>query len=104
MPRLTWSDRAIADVGRLARFLRPKSPRAAQGAVGAIRKGAKLLQRFPEVGRPVEDLDPTYRELPVNFGASGYFIYSRLDGDTVQILTVRHGRQAGYQWAPAAHP
>jgi len=96
MPRLTWSDRALADVSRLARFLRPKSPRAARGAVGAIRNGAKLLERFPEVGRPIEELDPAYRELAVTFGASGYFIYYALEDGGVRILAVRHAREAGY--------
>jgi plasmid stabilization system protein ParE len=96
MPRLIWTDRALVDMGRLAQFLRPKSPRAAKAAIDAIRQGVRLLEAFPEAGRPVDNMEPVYRELPIGFAASGYYVYYRVDGDMVRILAVRRAREVGY--------
>lgn len=96
MSHLTWSTEALADVSRLSRFLRPKSPNAARRAVVAIRDGARLLERFPASGRPMENMGIPFRELPIGFGDSGYLLYYRVDGDDVTILAVRHAREAGY--------
>ena len=96
MPHLTWSTEALADVSRLSRFLRPKSPSAARRAVAAIRGGARLLERFPASGRPMENMGIQFRELTVGFGDSGYLLYYGIEGDEVTILAVRHAREAGY--------
>ncbi len=55
MPRLKWTPQSLRDVARLHDFLAPKSPDAAKRAVKAIRQGVKLLGKFPEMGRPVEE-------------------------------------------------
>ena len=104
MAYLNWSDLALDDVARLARFLRPKSPAAARRAVNAIRRGARLIESYPEAGIPIEGLDVIYRELPVAFGNSGYFVYYRSDGDSVSILAVRHASEVGYQSPPSLKP
>jgi plasmid stabilization system protein ParE len=96
MPRLIWTEPALRDVHRLYRFLLPKSPAAARRAVKAIRAGVKILAGHPEVGRPIEDMAPEYREWLVNFGDSGYVALYRLHGDNVLLLAVRHQREAGY--------
>ncbi len=74
MPRLIWTPRALGDVARLHTFLVDKDRRAAARAVRAIRQGVRLLARHPEIGRPVEGMDPRFREWMILFGASGYLV------------------------------
>lgn len=95
MPRLIWSPGALRDVQRLYRFLTVKNADAVRRAVGAISAGVKGLALRPEVGRPVEDMDPEFREWLVDFGDSGYVALYRYDGKTAMILAVRHQKEAG---------
>jgi plasmid stabilization system protein ParE len=78
------------------RFLSENDDLAARRAVRTIKAGVKLLAYQPEAGRPIEDLDPIYREWPIDFGSSGYIVLYGFDGETATILTVRHQREAGY--------
>lgn len=96
MPRLIWSPPALRDVQRLYRFLSGKNAGAARRAVKAIREGVKIIAHQPGIGRPVEEMDPEYREWLINFGDSGYLALYRFDGITAVILAVRHQREAGY--------
>ncbi|MDP3639525.1 MAG: type II toxin-antitoxin system RelE/ParE family toxin [Azonexus sp.] len=96
MPRLIWSPEALLDIQRLYRFLASKSPDAAKRAVKAIRREAKILATNPEVGRPVADMDPEFREWLVDFGDSGYAALYRVDGQTAVVLAVRHQKEVGY--------
>jgi len=81
---------------RLHDFLSPKSRDAAKRAVGAIRQGVKLLGKNPEIGRPVEEMPAEFREWVIEFGSGAYVALYRYDGKEVVILTVRHGREAGF--------
>ena len=96
MPRLRWAPPALLDVARLHEFLAPKSPEAARRAVKAIRQGVKALGKRPEIGRPVEEMPPEFREWVIEFGQGAYVALYRFDGKQVVILAVRHGREAGY--------
>jgi plasmid stabilization system protein ParE len=96
MPRLKWSPNGLRDLARLHEFLAPKSRDAAKRAIKAIRQGVKLLGKFPEMGRPVEELPEEFREWIVEFGSGAYVARYRYDGKEVVILAVRHGREAGY--------
>ncbi len=96
MPRLIWSPSALTDVQRLYRFLVIKDQEAARRAIKTLRAGVKILAHQPEAGRPVEDLDPVFREWPIDFGNSGYVAFYRFDGETAIILAVRHQKEAGY--------
>lgn len=96
MPHLIWTPNALVDVERLHDWLKHKDAQAARRAVAAIRAGVSILAQSPHVGRPVEDMDPAYREKLIDFGNRGYVALYRLDGDKVAILTVRHQREAGY--------
>jgi plasmid stabilization system protein ParE len=96
MPRLKWSPNGLRDVARLHDFLASKSRDAARRAVQAIRQGVKLLGKFPEMGRPVEELPEEFREWIIEFGSAAYVALYRYDGKEVVILAVRHGREAGY--------
>jgi plasmid stabilization system protein ParE len=96
MPRLKWSPHSLRDVARLHDFLASKSPDAAKRAVKGIRQGVKLLARFPEMGRLVEEMPPEFREWVIEFGSGAYVALYHYDGNEVVILAVRHGREAGY--------
>lgn len=96
MARLIWTPRAVRDVTHLHDFLAAKNRAAARRAIRAIRLGVGTLARHPEIGRPVEELPPEFREWLVPFGESGYVVLYRADGALVAILAVRHAREAGY--------
>lgn len=96
MPRLIWSPPALRDVARLHTFLKPKNRDAARRAVMAIRQGIRLLARYPEAGRPVEEMAAEFREWPIAFGSGGYIALYRYDGGDVVILAIRHAKEAGY--------
>lgn len=96
MPRLIWSEPALANVQRLFRFLAEKNPAAAKRAVKAIRDGVKILARHPQVGRVVDELDEAFRDWPVDFGDSGYVVRYRFAGELVTILAVRHQKETGF--------
>lgn len=96
MPRLIWTAGAVVGLGKIHRFLAEKDAQAAAKALDAIRKGANILRRYPEAGRPAEDLEPEHSELLFAFGASGYAIFYETIDDSVCILTVKHQKEAGY--------
>ena len=95
MPRLIWAPSALRDVQRLYRFLAEKNIDAAKRAVKTIREGVNIIARQPGIGRPVEDMEPEYREWMIAFGDSGYVALYRYDKQTAVILA-RHQREAGY--------
>jgi plasmid stabilization system protein ParE len=96
MPRLKWSPGALQDVARLHKFLAPKSTDAARRAVKTIRQGVKALSKHPEIGRPVEELPPEFREWVIEFGHGAYVVLYHYDRKQIVILAVRHGREAGF--------
>ena len=96
MPRLVWSASVLRDVQRLYRFLAEQNKDPAIRAVSTIRKGVKTITREPGIGRPAEDMEPDYREWPIEFGDSGYVVLYRYHMQTAVILAVRHQREAGY--------
>ncbi len=96
MPRLVWSPEALQDVQRLYRFLAAKSSEAAQRAIKAIRTEVRILESRPEIGRPIEGMEPEFREWLVDYGDSGYVALYRYDGQTAVILAVRHQKEVSY--------
>jgi len=93
MPQLKWTAQSLRDVARLYDFLEPKSKDAARRAIGAIRQGVNLLGRFPEMGRPVEELPAEFREWVIEFAGGAYVALYRYDGKEIVILAIRHGRE-----------
>lgn len=69
---------------------------AARRAVRTIRQGVKALAAHPEIGRPIEEMPPEFREWFIQFGDSGYVALYRYNGELVAILAVRHGREGGF--------
>jgi plasmid stabilization system protein ParE len=96
MSQLIWSPAALRDVERLYKFLAEKNPEAARRAAKYISEGMLILRDQPGVGRPVDDMEPEFREWFITFGDSGYVSLYRFDGATAVILAIRHQREAGY--------
>lgn len=96
MAKVIWSPAALGDIQRLYRFLAKKNQDAARRAIQAIRHGIKILAKQPEIGRPVEEMEPEFREWLIEFGDSGYVAMYRFDGKTAVILAVRHQRELDY--------
>ena len=97
MPRVILSPAALRDLQRLREFLRPKSPEAAQRAAKVIIKAIQVLGLQPGIGRPADDLGPNSRELPIDFGSTGYLALYRQRGDDVIILALRHQLEDDYK-------
>lgn len=96
MPQLIWTPEALRDVQRCYHFLAPKNPIAATRAIRAIREGNGIVAKHPAAGRPVEKMDPEFREWLIGFSDSGYVVLYRIDGDQTVVLAVRHQKEAGY--------
>ena len=52
--------------------------------------------RAPASDWPAEDMEPEYREWPIEFGDSGYVVLYRCHKQAAVILAVRHQRETGY--------
>lgn len=96
MPQIVWSRGALLNVKRLHYFIFEKNPEAAKRAAKAIRESLRILEKQPQVGKPIEDMDAEYREWAIKFGDSGYVALYRFQGETAVILAVRHQKEAGY--------
>ncbi|MBI1922348.1 MAG: type II toxin-antitoxin system RelE/ParE family toxin [Geobacter sp.] len=93
--RIEWLESAIRDLQKLREFILPHNQEAAQRAFKTIRAAVTPLENNPRIGKPVEDL-PDYRDLIIPFGAYGYVLRYRIQGDTIFIIAVKHGKEAGY--------
>jgi len=86
----------LQDLARLHRFLATRNRDVAKRAVRTIRHGMRSLEAHPEIGRPVDEMPPQFREWFIPFGDYGYVSLYHYDGETVAILAIRHAREAGY--------
>ena len=91
-----WSPDAVLDLKRLHEFLRPKSPRTADKAIATIRASLEVLLTFPDAGRVAEDSGIDHRELIVPFSRSGYVVTYKVHDEAIEIIDIRHQREAGY--------
>jgi len=95
LARLIYTDAALADLERLADFLRDSDPDLGIATFKLIKEAVAVLKNHPLIGRPAEH---GLRELVISRGRTGYIaLYSHeQQADTVLILALRHQREAGY--------
>jgi len=95
LAHLIYSPDALADLDRLADFLRASDPDSARATAKLIIEAINILGHHPFVGRPAED---DFRELVISRGRSGYLALYKYEEvhDAILILSVRHQREAGY--------
>jgi len=93
---VTYSARALADLDRRFDFLAAENPNAAVAAATLIVEAVTMLERHPHIGRPVRG---HLRELVISYGRTGYVALYRAGsrGDRVEILALRHQREAGHR-------
>ena len=82
---------ARIDLHRLAAFLAPKSPTAANRALSLLNEAINSLADHAERGRPGPEAGQ--RELIVPFGRAGYVNLYHLAGETVFVTGIFHSRE-----------
>ena len=97
MPSVIFAAGALRDLARLRAFLQHKNPIASQRAAATIIQSVQILEQHPQIGRPVDDMEPEYRELIIGFGHYEYVVLYHLDGDEVIVVAIRHQLEAGYR-------
>ena len=93
--KIEWLPGAISDLERLREFIFPRNKEAANRAVTVIKNSIKTLSRYEYVGKPAEDVQGYY-DMVIPFGASGYVLRYRVEADTVFIVAIKHGKEAGF--------
>ncbi len=93
--QIEWLPSSLRDLQRLRDFLRPKSPGSAQRAAAKIRKVASALKIHPGLGVGVEDL-PGFYDVVIKFGIRNYVLRYHIHDETIYIVALRHGREAGF--------
>lgn len=96
MATVYFSARALADLDHLFDFIAEHDPASASRAAQRIVDAARILRDHPLIGRPVRG---EIRELVISSGRTGYVALYRVRDAvaTVEILTIRHQREAGYR-------
>jgi len=95
VPQIVFGRRALADLERLSVFLEDRDAEARLRAIDTILDAIGVLARHPMIGRALEG---AVRELVIGYGDTGYVALYRIRPrlDRVEILSVRHQREAGY--------
>ena len=87
---VTWSPQVRDDLHEIAAYIAKDSPRYASAVVSRILAAGRSLETLPWRGRVVPELGlDDHREVYVH----EYRLIYRIDGRTVQILVVIHGRR-----------
>jgi plasmid stabilization system protein ParE len=96
MRKVIWLAEAVDDLVRLREFIGDKNRRAAQRAAITIKNMVKVLESYPDIIHPIEDL-PDFHDLVVPFGSGGYIIRYRIEKDMVFIVGIRHSKELGFK-------
>lgn len=90
---------ALNDLQRLRDFIRENNPEAARKAAFTVRKVAASLEKFPYIGKEVENL-PSFYDIIIPFGAGSYLLRYTIQMIEQQpilyIIMLRHSIEAGF--------
>jgi toxin ParE1/3/4 len=86
--KVAWRGSAIGDLEHLRRYIGDRNPIAAQEVAAKILDAADRLYEFPLMGRTGRIAET--REWVV--GGTPYIIAYAIDGNTIRVLAVIHGR------------
>ena len=88
--KITWTNEATRDLGRIRRFLAGVNPRAARHTFETLRYAPRKLLDYPRLGVRLEHFpDRTIRRMVVG----DYEIRYELKTDLIVILRVWHGKE-----------
>jgi plasmid stabilization system protein ParE len=96
MRKVIWLAEAVDDLVRLREFIGDKNRKAAQRAAITIKNMVKVLENYPDIIHPIENL-PDFHDLIVPFGSGGYIIRYRIEKDMVFIVGIRHSKELGFK-------
>jgi plasmid stabilization system protein ParE len=89
---LVWSPQAFADLRRERRYLSRRSVTGAHNQLGRIRRAARALLTFPEMGTRVTFEEQAAFVLVVP--ATEYLLIYDIQGEAVRIRRVWSGRRS----------
>ena len=84
---VTWSDRAIVELGEIVEYIEAFNPSAADKLAKRLLAVADSLANFPDRGRPSPFGSREMTNVPP------YVMRYRVHADVVEIVHVRHGRR-----------
>jgi addiction module RelE/StbE family toxin len=88
--KIIWSPLAVDRASEIAEYIAQDNPSAAENWVNAVFTNVEQLNKFPESGRIVPEINNYFfRELIYG----NYRIVYRIEENRVSILTIRHGKQ-----------
>ncbi len=87
--RVRYSRRALADIVRIADFVREHNPSAAAALEKRIRSSIEQLQTFPLIGRPTDD--PDIRMFPIVHYP--YLVFYEVVAREIVVHHIRHARR-----------
>ena len=95
MAELVFSERAIAELGKIADFLADDDAARAEATVALIVGALKILVAHPRIGRAGSD---DFRELVISQGRTGFVALYEYHAahDRVLVHAIRHQREAGF--------
>ncbi len=95
MPKVHFTEHALADLERIFEFLEQEAPDFADTVGEKIVDATSVLQRHPLIGRTAPH---NLRELIISEGRTGYVaLYRFLPAkDRIDILAIRHQRASGF--------
>ena len=96
MRKVKWLPEAIDDLARLREFIGDKNREAAHRAAATIRNIVKILEDYPDIIHPLEDL-PDFHDLVIPFGSGGYVVRYRIEKNIVYIVGIRHSKEERFK-------
>ena len=96
MAELVLSERAIADLERIADFLAESDAPAAEATVALIVHALRILVTHPRIGRASSE---DFRELIISQGRTGFVALYEHHAvhDRILVHAIRHQREAGFE-------
>ena len=94
--RLAQRPEARRDILSIVAYVADRNPSAARSLYGAYERTLATLRSHPEAGRryvPDHAVLGDVRVLPIR-GFADYLIFTRFDGDTIEVIRVLHGARA----------
>ena len=91
--KLEWSDEALADLDRFAKFLIRERPSLAAIVATEIVDKVQVLSAHPQLGRPIAGREE-YRQIVLQILGAAYVFQYRIDGNRLVMLRVFHARES----------
>jgi plasmid stabilization system protein ParE len=90
--KVEWSEAALSDLNRFARFLEDRFPAMAKVVARELVVGTKILAENPRLGRSF-GRRPEFRQIVLRVLNASYVVQYRLMNDGLVILRVYHARE-----------